>query len=106
MDGGLSSVRLSSSFDTRYISELSFQCHRFEVNPTVRSEVMHVLLRSGQSVLQERAVDGTNGLSIDGGPLPSVDGDARICIDRRSGHSIDRRPLQVNKRQLRLDLDI
>ena len=81
MDGGLSSVRLSSSFDTRYISELAFQYHRFEVNPTVRSEVMPVLLSNGQFVSRERAVDGMNVLSIDGGPLPSVDGDARIWAE-------------------------
>ncbi|KAF2619962.1 hypothetical protein F2Q68_00040033 [Brassica cretica] len=55
-------------------SELAFQFHRFEVNPMVRSEVMPVLLRSGQSVSRERAVDRTNGLSIDSAPLPSVDG--------------------------------
>ncbi|KAF3507725.1 hypothetical protein F2Q69_00007648 [Brassica cretica] len=59
-------------------SELAFQFHRFEVNPMVRSEVMPVLQRSGQSVSRERAVDRTNGLSIDSAPLPSVDGDARI----------------------------
>ena len=43
--------------DTRYSFELAFQCHRFEVNPTVRSEVMHVLLKSGQSISRERAVE-------------------------------------------------
>ncbi|KAF3531138.1 hypothetical protein DY000_02039534 [Brassica cretica] len=35
---------------------------------------MPILLRRGQSVSRERAVDGTNGMSIDGEPLPSIDG--------------------------------
>ncbi|KAF2543323.1 hypothetical protein F2Q68_00029990 [Brassica cretica] len=50
-------VGLSPYFDTRYIFELDFQCHRFEVNPTVRSEVMLVLLKSGQYASQEKAVE-------------------------------------------------
>ena len=48
---------LSPSFDTRYRFKLAFQCHRFEVNQTVRSEVMPVLLNSGQSVSGEEAVE-------------------------------------------------
>ena len=43
----------------------------------VRSEVMPLLLRSGQSVSRERAVDETSGMSIDGAPLVSIDGDAK-----------------------------
>ena len=56
-DGDFSTVRLSLSFDTRYIFELSFQCHRFEVNLHPVAEVMHVLLKSGQSASREEAIE-------------------------------------------------
>ncbi|KAF2595827.1 hypothetical protein F2Q68_00009060 [Brassica cretica] len=57
MDGELPTVRLSPSFYTRYISELDFQCHRFEVNHHPVAEVMPVLLKSGQSASREEAVE-------------------------------------------------
>ncbi|WZZ76395.1 hypothetical protein YC2023_087765 [Brassica napus] len=38
----------------------AFQCHRFGVNPTVRSEVMPVLLKSGQSASRKEAVEKMN----------------------------------------------
>ncbi|KAF3497377.1 hypothetical protein DY000_02052917 [Brassica cretica] len=58
------------------------QMFRYGWRPSIiRSEVMPVLLRSGQSVSRERAVYGTNGMSIDGEPLPSIDGDARIWAE-------------------------
>ena len=57
MDGDLSTVRLSPSFNTRYIFELVFQCHRFEVNQYPVAEVMPVLLKSCQSASQEEAVE-------------------------------------------------
>ena len=58
--------------------ELAFQCHRLEVNPTVRSEVMPILLKSGQSVQREReSYREDEGTSIDGAPLVSIDGDSR-----------------------------
>ncbi|KAF3608882.1 hypothetical protein DY000_02049217 [Brassica cretica] len=60
MDGDLSTVILSSSFYTRYSFELSFQCHRFEVNQHPLVEVMSVLLNSGQSVSGEEAVEKRN----------------------------------------------
>ncbi|KAF3530635.1 hypothetical protein DY000_02041212 [Brassica cretica] len=66
----------SESFTKSF--EFSFQFHRFEVNQHHVAEVMLVLPRSGQSVSRERVVDGTNGMSIDGAPLPSIDGDARM----------------------------
>ncbi|KAF2574371.1 hypothetical protein F2Q70_00004590 [Brassica cretica] len=53
-------VRLSSSFDIRYIFELSFQCHRFEVNQHPVAKVMPVLLKSGQSASREKAVEEMN----------------------------------------------
>ncbi|KAF3540673.1 hypothetical protein F2Q69_00023129 [Brassica cretica] len=37
--------------------ELSFQCHRSEVNQHHLAEVMHVLLKSGQAAMREEAVD-------------------------------------------------
>ncbi|KAF2588458.1 hypothetical protein F2Q70_00038482 [Brassica cretica] len=56
----------------------TFQCHQFEVNPTVISDVMPVLLNSGQSVSLEReSCRGDEGTSIDGAPLVSIDGDSR-----------------------------
>ena len=57
MDGDLPTVRLISSFDTRYSFELAFQCHRFEVNQHPVVEVMPVLLKSGQSASREEAVE-------------------------------------------------
>ncbi|KAF3536125.1 hypothetical protein F2Q69_00020759 [Brassica cretica] len=61
MDGELPTVRLSPSFYTRYISELDFQCHRFEVNHHPVAEVMPVLLKSGKSASREEAVEKMNG---------------------------------------------
>ncbi|KAF2541136.1 hypothetical protein F2Q68_00031536 [Brassica cretica] len=63
------------------IFELAFQCHRFEVNQHPVAEVSPVLLRSGQSVPRERAVDGTNGMLIDGATLPSINGDVRMWAE-------------------------
>ena len=60
MDGDLPTVRLSSSFDTRYIFKLAFQFHRFEVNQHPVAEVMPVLLKSGQSASREEAVEKRN----------------------------------------------
>ncbi|KAF2534680.1 hypothetical protein F2Q70_00029814 [Brassica cretica] len=57
MDGDLFTVRLSSYFDTRYIFELDFQCHRFEGNQHHIADVMSVLLKSGQSASREEAVE-------------------------------------------------
>ena len=57
MDEDLTTVRLSSYFYTRYSFELDFQFHWFEVNQHPISEVMHVLLKSGQSASQEEAVE-------------------------------------------------
>ena len=57
MDEDLPIVRLSLSFDTRYSFELAFQCHRFEVNLHPVSDVMPVLLKSGQSTSSEEAVE-------------------------------------------------
>ncbi|KAF3529844.1 hypothetical protein DY000_02039430 [Brassica cretica] len=82
MDGDRPTMRLSGSFDTRYRFELAFQCHRSEVNPTVRSDAMHVLLKSGQSVSRERESSrGDEGKSIDGAPLVSIDGAPLVSID-------------------------
>ncbi|KAF3540104.1 hypothetical protein F2Q69_00022415 [Brassica cretica] len=53
----LPTVRLSPSFDTRYRFELSFQCHRFEVNLHPVAGVMLALLKSGQSASREEAVE-------------------------------------------------
>ncbi|KAF2574758.1 hypothetical protein F2Q70_00003261 [Brassica cretica] len=57
MGGDLPTVRLSLSFDTTYIFELAFQCHRFEVNQHPVAKVMPVLLKSGQSASQEEPVE-------------------------------------------------
>ncbi|KAF3589945.1 hypothetical protein F2Q69_00028481 [Brassica cretica] len=57
MDGEFSTVKLSSSFDTRYSFELSFQCHWFEVNQHPIAKVMFVLLKSGQSASREEVVE-------------------------------------------------
>ncbi|KAF3580396.1 hypothetical protein DY000_02031313 [Brassica cretica] len=40
--------------------ELAFQRHRFEVNQHLVAEVMHVLLKSGQSASREEAVEKKN----------------------------------------------
>ena len=60
MDGYLPTVRLSSSVYKSYIFELAFQCHRFEVNQHHVTEVMPVLLKSGQSASREKAVEKSN----------------------------------------------
>ncbi|KAF3602959.1 hypothetical protein F2Q69_00034933 [Brassica cretica] len=57
MDGDLSTVRLSPSFDTRYSFELAFQHQRFQVSQHPVAEVMYVLLKSGQSASREEAVE-------------------------------------------------
>ncbi|KAF3495000.1 hypothetical protein DY000_02052929 [Brassica cretica] len=57
MDGDLPTGSLSPYFYTRYSFELAFQFHRFEVNQHPIAEVMHVLLKSGQSASQEEAVE-------------------------------------------------
>ncbi|KAF3496718.1 hypothetical protein DY000_02054289 [Brassica cretica] len=58
MDGDLPTDILSPSFDIRYIFELDFQCHRFEVNQHHVAEVMPGLLKSCQSASREEAVEG------------------------------------------------
>jgi len=78
MDEDLPTVRVSLPFDKIWSFELAFQCRWFEVNQHLVAKVMHVLLRNTHSVSRESAVDGTNGLSIDGAPLASVYGDAQI----------------------------
>ncbi|KAF2592145.1 hypothetical protein F2Q70_00043373 [Brassica cretica] len=57
MDGDLITVRWSPSFDIRYSFELAFQCDRIEVNHHPVAEVIPVLLKSGQSVSQEKTVE-------------------------------------------------
>ena len=57
MDGDLSTVRLSPYLDTRYIFELDFQFRRFEVNQHHVTNVMHVVLKSGQSASREEVVE-------------------------------------------------
>ncbi|KAF3485264.1 hypothetical protein F2Q69_00053442 [Brassica cretica] len=57
MDGNPPTVRLSPSFDTGYNFELSFQFRRFDLNQHLVSQVMLVLLKSGQSASREEAVD-------------------------------------------------
>ncbi|KAF2544737.1 hypothetical protein F2Q70_00021250 [Brassica cretica] len=56
IDGDLPTVKLSPYFDTRYRFTLSFQCHRFQVNQHPVTEVMLVLLKSGQSASREKAI--------------------------------------------------
>ncbi|KAF3597087.1 hypothetical protein DY000_02021027 [Brassica cretica] len=60
MDGDLTIIRLSTSFDTRYSFELAFQCLQFEVNQHHVDEVIPVLLKSGQSASQEEDVEEIN----------------------------------------------
>ncbi|KAF2578917.1 hypothetical protein F2Q68_00006262 [Brassica cretica] len=57
MDGDRPTVRLIPSVDTRWSFELAFQCHRFEVNHNLVSEVMPVLLKSCQSFSREKTVE-------------------------------------------------
>ena len=57
MYGDLPTIRLSPYLDTRYSFELAFQCHWFEVNQHHVAEVMHILLKRGQSTSQEEAVE-------------------------------------------------
>ncbi|KAF3502927.1 hypothetical protein F2Q69_00043238 [Brassica cretica] len=61
--------------------ELAFQCHRLEVNPTVRSDVMPVLLKSGMSASRDKVVEEMNGMSIVGAPLVAIEGDARTWAE-------------------------
>ncbi|KAF2594062.1 hypothetical protein F2Q70_00043386 [Brassica cretica] len=60
MDGDIPTVRLSSSFDKRYIFELAFQCHQFGINQHPVADVIPVLLRSDQSASREEAVEKRN----------------------------------------------
>ncbi|KAF2593434.1 hypothetical protein F2Q70_00043340 [Brassica cretica] len=46
-----------SFFMSVLLVELAFQCHRFEVNQHHVADVMPVLLKSGQSVSREEAVE-------------------------------------------------
>ncbi|KAG5399969.1 hypothetical protein IGI04_014576 [Brassica rapa subsp. trilocularis] len=57
MDRDFPTFILRQYFATRYIFELDFLCHRFEVNQHHVAEVMPVLLKSGQSASQEEAVE-------------------------------------------------
>ncbi|KAF2530315.1 hypothetical protein F2Q70_00029277 [Brassica cretica] len=61
MYGDLPAVRLIPSFYTCYIFELAFKCHRCEVNQHPVAEIMFVLLKSGQSVSREEAVEEMKG---------------------------------------------
>ncbi|KAF2593133.1 hypothetical protein F2Q70_00043291 [Brassica cretica] len=56
MDVDITTVRLIPYFPRRYIFELACQRRRFEVNQHPVAEVMHVLLKSGQSASREEAV--------------------------------------------------
>lgn len=60
MEGDLYTVRLRPYFGTRYIFELAFQFHWFDVNHHPVAEVMHVLLKSGHSASREEAVEKRN----------------------------------------------
>ena len=57
MYGDHPTVRLSPYFYTKQSFELSFQCHRSQVNKHHVAEVMPVLLKSGQSASREEAAE-------------------------------------------------
>ncbi|KAF2551363.1 hypothetical protein F2Q68_00033641 [Brassica cretica] len=61
MYGDLPAVRLIPSFYTCYIFELAFKCHRCEVHQHPVAEIMFALLKSGQSVSREEAVEEMKG---------------------------------------------
>ncbi|KAF3486575.1 hypothetical protein F2Q69_00052675 [Brassica cretica] len=50
-------TKIETIFDIRYSFDLAFQWYRFEVHQHPIAEVMLVLLRSGQSVSREKAVE-------------------------------------------------
>lgn len=56
MDGDLSNVRLSPYFNRRWSFKLAFQCRWFEVNQNHVTDVMSILLKSGQSASQDEAI--------------------------------------------------
>ncbi|KAF2598582.1 hypothetical protein F2Q68_00010707 [Brassica cretica] len=78
MDGDLPTVRLSSSFEKRYSSELAFQCCRSEVNQHPIAEVMPILLKSGQVCLARESCREEERMSIDARLLISIDMDDRM----------------------------
>ncbi|WZZ03209.1 hypothetical protein YC2023_089130 [Brassica napus] len=103
MDGDLSTVILSSYFDTRYIFALSFQFRQFEVNHHPVAEVMYGLLRSAESlhwVLDDplHAEASQRGLrfrdDLDKGPAEaiSIDTDQIPSNDINKPASIDANP--------------
>ena len=57
MYGDLPTFRLSPTLNRRYIFQLAFQCHRFEVNQHPVAEVISVLLKSGQSDSRDEAIE-------------------------------------------------
>ncbi|KAF2599904.1 hypothetical protein F2Q68_00010578 [Brassica cretica] len=77
MGGDLPTVRLSSSFDTRYSFELAFQYHQFEVNQHPVAEVMPVLLKSV-------SIDAYTIASIDTQSVASINANTIATIDARS----------------------
>ncbi|KAF2587504.1 hypothetical protein F2Q70_00035716 [Brassica cretica] len=53
----LGSSVFRSSYSDLSVTGLDFQCHKFEVNQHPSAEVIHVLLKSGQSASREEAVE-------------------------------------------------
>ena len=99
MEGDLTTVRFSPYFDTRYSFELTFQCHRSQVNQHPIEEVMPVLLKSGRSASREEAVEkrkprrsmqhsARRSMEIpDRGPCIFYD-----CVKPRSNHKLPECP--------------
>ncbi|KAF3538066.1 hypothetical protein F2Q69_00023018 [Brassica cretica] len=68
MDGDLSPVKLSPSFERRYSFELAFQCHRSEVNQHRVAYVMLVLLKGAQSKPSSSAIRQAESVQLSGWP--------------------------------------
>ncbi|WZY87919.1 hypothetical protein YC2023_044654 [Brassica napus] len=117
MDIDFPTFILRQYFATRYIFELDFLCHRFEVNQHHVAEVMPVLLKSGQSASQEEAVEEMKDCrsmkqnwerkeelfqSLPGTPLAFIISIAlaRRIVDRQLGSCIDRRSERCINKQL------
>ena len=77
MDGDLPTVILSLFILKRYRFELAFQCHWFEVNQHPVAEVIHILLKSGQSASREEVVEKRNVCRY-AELMISIDMDARM----------------------------
>ncbi|KAF2560438.1 hypothetical protein F2Q70_00017643 [Brassica cretica] len=88
MGGDLPTVRLSSSFDTRYSFELAFQYHQFEVNQHPVAEVMPVLLKSV-------SIDAYTIASIDTQSVASINANTIATIDARSVLTLE--PLDLER---------